>query len=188
MDSNYRGRCFLYVLAAAGPEDLLKVGISQDPLSRWASFHLRWFEVFDLEHSLFVETETRSDAQALETTLHRNLAEHQCPMPLTIRMAAGGATEWYRGSYARAYRFVHDCEAQGFVVHRSAKDWLALRMEAQRDYLSESLHYAYEQHCAGGLNLTQREIVQAQVDGQRAFGADIDAIVPVAIRRALQLD
>src|SRR5687768_17791798 len=50
-------------------------------------FRSRWFEAFDLEHSLLVETETRADAQALETALHRRLVEHACPAPLTFRAA-----------------------------------------------------------------------------------------------------
>ena len=95
--SGYRGRAFLYVLVTAGPEDLLKVGLTHNPLQRWSSFHPRWFEAFDLDHSLLIETETRADAQAVETSLHRHLVAQQCPMPLTMFASAGGATEWYRG-------------------------------------------------------------------------------------------
>jgi hypothetical protein len=107
--SSYRGRGFLYVLVATGPEDLLKVGMTHDPLGRWSSFHPRWFQAFDLDHTMLVETETRADAQALETALHRSLRGHGCPVPLTMRSAAGGVTEWYRGAYAAARRFVADC-------------------------------------------------------------------------------
>ena len=81
--AGYRGRGFVYVLATAGAEDLLKIGMTHDPLERWSAFHPRWFEAFDLEHSLLVETETRRDAQALETRLHHCLAAHHCPVPLT---------------------------------------------------------------------------------------------------------
>lgn len=91
------GPAFLYVLRMSGAEDLLKVGLSADPVARWSSFHRRWFEAFDLEHSLLVETGSRAEAQRLETTLHRALQAHGCPVPLTMRAFAGGATEWYRG-------------------------------------------------------------------------------------------
>ncbi|MGH8109020.1 MAG: hypothetical protein ACREO1_09945 [Arenimonas sp.] len=50
--ADYRGRGFLYVAVCGGPEDMIKVGLSHDPLSRWSAFHSRWFEAFDLEHSL----------------------------------------------------------------------------------------------------------------------------------------
>jgi len=30
--------------------------MSHDPLARWSAFHPRWFEVFDLDHGLRVET------------------------------------------------------------------------------------------------------------------------------------
>src|SRR6478672_8670852 len=94
------GSAWLYILAANGAEDLLKVGLTGDPLSRWSALHPRWYEAFDLSHSLLVACETRADAQALETRLHRDLVEHACTMPLTMRSAAGGFTEWYRGAYA----------------------------------------------------------------------------------------
>lgn len=70
---NYSGRGFMYVAMCSGPEEMIKVGLSHDPLARWSAFHPRWFEAFDLDHSLLIETETRRDAQELETALHRRL-------------------------------------------------------------------------------------------------------------------
>ena len=69
MPPGYVGRAFLYVLVAAGPEDLLKIGLTHDPLARWSSFHPRWFEAFDVQHSMLIETDSRAEAQALETGL-----------------------------------------------------------------------------------------------------------------------
>lgn len=57
--SNYYGRGFMYVAVCSGPEDMIKVGFSHDPLARFSAFHPRWFEAFDLDHSLLIETETR---------------------------------------------------------------------------------------------------------------------------------
>ena len=32
-------RGYLYILVATGPDDLLKVGMTRSPLSRWSAFH-----------------------------------------------------------------------------------------------------------------------------------------------------
>ena len=103
--SDYNGRGFMYVAVCSGPEDMIKVGLSHDPLARLSAFHPRWFEAFDLEHSLLIETETRRDAQELETALHRKLIDHNCPQPMTMRAEVGGGTEWYRGAYGAALAY-----------------------------------------------------------------------------------
>ena len=119
------GRGFVYVAVCSGPEDLLKVGLTHDPVTRWSAFHRRWFEAFDLDHSLLIQTETRRDAQTLETALHRLLREHNCPPPLTMRCQFGGGTEWYRGAYRVALEFAVAAARQGHVVHSPARPWIA---------------------------------------------------------------
>lgn len=185
--STYSGRGFLYVLALAGQEDLLKVGMTRDPLSRWSMFHPRWFEVFDLDHSLLVETETRADAQSLETTLHRALLEHQCPMPLTMSQRAGGSTEWYRGAYSAARDFVLRMEQTGYMIHVHAREWLGPAMATAAENMFSQVHHAYEDFCSGWLSSARLNEVRAAVDAQRTFGADIDALIPADIRHALDL-
>ncbi len=32
--ANYSGRCFMYVAVCSGPEDMIKVGLSLDPIAR----------------------------------------------------------------------------------------------------------------------------------------------------------
>jgi hypothetical protein len=172
--SDYRGRAFLYVLVAAGAEDLLKVGLANDPLARWSAFHPRWFEAFDLDHSLLVETETRGDAQALETALHRALSLHACPVPLTMREAAGGGTEWFRGAYSPARRFVAGCAAEGHVVHLGARPWLQAAMRLQRDRLDGLVTQAHAAWCARSLSSAQLATLRDLVDAHRAF--DLDAV------------
>ena len=184
----YSGRGFQYVLVAAGPEDLLKVGLTHAPLPRWSAFHPRWFEVFDLDASFLVETETRADAQALETALHRRLVDHGCPVPLTMRLAAGGATEWYRGAFAAAQAFAVQCERDGHVVHWRARDVLAPAMQENLAKLAGLVHEAFSLHANGWLLPEQRRAIRDLVDAHRDFGADIDAIIPDEIRAALGLD
>lgn len=173
--TGYRGRAFLYVLVASGPEDLLKVGMTHDPLARWSAFHPRWFEAFDLEHSLLVETETRQDAQALETQLHRALAAHHCPMPITMRGQAGGGTEWYRGAYAAARRFVASRQAEGFVTHLAASAWLKAAMHQQQDRLEGLLHQAHVDHAAGWLSPAQHQAMRDLVDAHLTLDPQIAA-------------
>lgn len=184
---SYRGRGFLYVLLSSGPEDLLKVGMTHNPLERWSFFHPRWFKAFDLDHSLLVETETRADAQGLETSLHRALVAHQCPMPLTMFVGAGGATEWYRGAYSAARGFVDKCEIQGYVIHRQARAWLAPAMTEALGRLDGIVRHAFESHCAGVLTSAQTEKVRALVESHQDFGADIESMFPREIREELHL-
>lgn len=181
----YRGRAFLYVLPAAGPEDLLKVGMSHDPLARWSAFHPRWFEAFDLERSLLVETETRNDARRLETSLHRALAAHRCPMPMTMRAQAGGAGEWYRGASAAVQAFVEERDAQGYVVHVPARPWLAARMRERQDRLDGLLRQAREEQTAGWLAPAQRRALRHLVDAHRHFDPDLAARLPADLLDAL---
>ena len=185
--NGYRGRAFLYVLPVSGHEDLLKVGLTHHPLQRWSSFHARWFEAFDLTQGLLVEAETRADAQALETSLHRRLMAHRCPMPITMFAGAGGATEWYRGAYPLARDFILDCEQQGYVIHQCARAWLALAMADELARFSGIVHDAFERHCAGLLDMHQLEQVRALVDSHRAFGADVDALIPLPVQEGLGL-
>jgi len=187
-DASYRGKAFLYVLMTSGPEDLLKVGMTHDPLARWSSFHPRWFTTFDLDRSLLVETETRADAQALETALHRSLVAHQCPMPLTMYTGAGGATEWYRGASAVASSFVLDCERRGYVIHRQARDWLAPAMSEALARLDGVVRHAFQMHCAGELSSAQSEVVRALVESHQEFGVDIESMFPSEVREALHLN
>lgn len=128
------GPCFLYV-APSVYEDLLKLGFSRNPLARLQALHPRWFEVFDLERALLVETETVRDARRIELRLRRRLVEHNAPAPLTIRRGAGGHTEWYRGAYDELRQATAALEAEGHVRHAPARDWYRRALCAHRDAL-----------------------------------------------------
>jgi hypothetical protein len=177
----YAGRAFVYALCLQGPEDLLKVGMSRDPLARWSSFHPRWFEAFDLDRSLLVETETRTDAQALETRLHRLLRAHRCPVPMTMRTQAGGANEWYRGAAAAARGFVDELQSRGHVVHRAARPWLAAAMRLRQDALVGLIHQAHAEHCAGWLSAAQRASLRDLLDAHRALDPGVETAWPLAL-------
>jgi hypothetical protein len=173
-----QARAWLYVLALNGPEDLIKVGLTNDPVSRWSALHARWYEAFDLANSMLVACESRKDAQALETALHRELVEHSCPMPLAIRGAAAGCTEWYRGAYPRARRYVDSCEGQGYSVLRSAFDHVAHEMKSAAYRLEELLQLAHRDLLDGMLGEAQRRALVDLVDGHRAFDSSLDDRLP----------
>lgn len=181
------GPAFLYVLRMSGAEDLLKVGLTADPLARWSGFHRRWFEAFDLEHTLLVETETRRDAQRLETALHRRLKPHGCPVPLSMRAFAGGATEWYRGASAAAGGFVAGCADEGYLVHADARPHVAAALRARRHVLASVLDQAARNARDGVLTQQEQEAVRDLADAHRAFGADLAKLAPADVLELLCL-
>lgn len=129
-----RGQAFVYVLPCPG-EDLLKLGHSRNPLARMQQLHPRFYEFFDTELALAVETQTVREAQALELRLARSLRDHRAPAPLTVNPAAGGDTEWYRGAYAALDRAVEALQQQGHRVHRPLQPWLRQQLQAQAELL-----------------------------------------------------
>lgn len=163
----------MYVAVCSGPEDMIKVGLSLDPIARWSAFHARWYEAFDLEHSLLIETETRRDAQLLETGLHRALIDHNCPPPLTIRGQFGGRTEWYRGAYKSALEFVQSAASQGYVIHSPARPWFVKAMQTRADCFVSIIDHGIRSVINGELNVTQKRALRDLIDAHVAFDEHI---------------
>ena len=130
--------CYLYVLPLAY-EDFLKVGISSDPLARIRAFSRRYYESFNLARSLLVEFDSRREAQARETALHRLLRPLNASQPITVPNRAAGGTEWYRGAYDTLGAEVERDRRAGHVVHAHASglDWWRARLARERDTLYE---------------------------------------------------
>ena len=124
------GACHLYVLPCAY-EDLLKLGFSRQPLERMQALHPRFFEFFDLDRALLVETETVRDARRLELELGHRLSEHSAPAPLTVRVQAAGLTEWYRGAYPLLAQAVERLADTGHTVHAPLRGWVHAQMLAR---------------------------------------------------------
>lgn len=170
-----RAQAFVYVLPCPG-EDLLKLGHSRDPLARMQQLHPRFYEFFDTELALAVETQTVREAHTLELRLARTLREHRAPAPLTVNPAAGGHTEWYRGAYAALAAAVDELQQQGYSVHRPLQPWLRARLQAQAELL-----YAWTQQLTP-LELEGRGSAARASLAQRRAADVLDAFV------ALQLD
>lgn len=179
--TDYNGRGFMYVAVCSGPEDMIKVGLSHDPLERWSAFHSRWFEAFDLEHSLLIETETRRDAQELETELHRLLIDHNCPPPITIRSQVGGGTEWYRGAYCAARAFARSAAERGYVVHLPARTWFAKAMESRVDSLIGIVDQAIRNAIDDELTTMQKHALRDLIDAHAEFDGELIARLPAEL-------
>lgn len=129
-----RGLCHLYVFPCAW-EDLCKLGFSRDPLARLRALHPRFYEFFDLDRGALVETDTVVEARAMETRLRRDLAEHNAPVPLTIRDEAGGHREWYRGAADALAQATDALARQGHRLHAPLRPWLRHALLQRSDHL-----------------------------------------------------
>jgi hypothetical protein len=167
------GLGFVYIAICSGLEDLLKVGLTHDPVARWSAFHRRWFEAFDLDHSVLIQTETRRDAQALETALHRLLREHNCPPPMTMRGQFGGGTEWYRGAYRSALEFCSAAADQGHVLHSPARPWFARAMRERSEALAGLIDQGLRDMADGAMTPAQYDALNDLIDAHRAFDAGL---------------
>lgn len=131
------GTCYLYLLPLAGCEDILKLGISHDPVARALAFTPRYYEFFDLSRAVLVEYDSRKETQVRETELHRHLRDWNAVQPMTVRDAAAGKTEWYRGAYDALIGEIERDQAQGHIVHRPALPWWQARLRVEREKLFE---------------------------------------------------
>jgi hypothetical protein len=129
-------RCYLYVLPLAY-EDILKLGISSDPLARATAFSRRYYEFFDLSRSVLVEFDSRAEARSRESGLHRQLREWNAMQPITVPRAAAGKREWYRGAYDTVLACLQDDHAAGRVIHHPALPWWQQRLRERRELLHE---------------------------------------------------
>lgn len=131
------GRAFVYVLPMLG-EDLTKLGLTQDPVQRFRSFHPRFFALFDLGNGLLVETGRLREARRLERLLIERWPEHRAPAPLLVAEAAGGHTEWFRGIAAEAGAFARRMvDRYGYRLHAPLSSWLHARFSERADQLYE---------------------------------------------------
>lgn len=179
-----RGHCYVYVFPCAW-EDHCKLGFSREPLSRLQALHRRWFEFFDLDRALLVETETVRDARDLELELRRPLAGHNAPAPLTIRREAAGHTEWFRGATAQLEHATIALQARGHIVHAPLRPWLHAAMVARSDQLyawTQAQLSVDELDGLAGPTPAQARVRDA-LDAHAAMGIALEPVLPVAVDR-----
>lgn len=171
--------CYLYVLPLAY-EDILKLGISRDPFIRALAFSRRYYEFFDLSRSLLVEFDSRKQAQARETALHRRLRDWNAMQPLTVPRAAAGKREWYRGAYDTVLEQVVSDEAAGQVVHRPALPWWQARLRSERDRLYEWIaRLMRDEACPSPLH-ERRRLLADVLDAYAQLDVPLEGLSPRA--------
>lgn len=174
--------CYLYVLPLAY-EDILKLGISRDPLARAQAFSRRYYEFFDLERSVLVEFDSRREAQARETGLHRRLREWNAAQPITVPGVAAGKTEWYRGAYPELLAALEEDAAGGRVVHLPALCWWRARLEGERERLYEWVSQLLHGSEGSPMPPDVRALLSDALDAYRTIGVSLEGVLPDGLPR-----
>lgn len=184
-----KGRAFAYLLPCRH-EDIAKIGFSRDPLIRVHTLHRRYFEFFDLDRAVLVETDKVRDARRIERRLITDFCDYHAPAPLVIPDTAGGRTEWYRGAFPDMRQALHVlAESDALQLHDPMSGWLRARIASVTERLhgwAAHMHEAieYAQH-----NLPDdREAKHLQgvlcdvLDAHVALGIDVETLVPADVR------
>lgn len=183
------GPSFVYVLPCFG-EDLLKLGMSRDPLDRFQTLHPRWFDFFDLDAVRLVETDSVREARAIETRLRHALREHNAPAPLLVSAAAGGHTEWFRGALEILEREVDALQSIGSRVHAPARPWLRDALAARGGLLFhwssrmlEAIDPDFAPPLSGRAPTGLERTLRDALDAYEALAIEPDELVPEAVLR-----
>lgn len=140
-----RGRAYVYVLPCRD-EDLLKLGFSRDPFTRFHTLHRRFYEFFDLDRGLLIEVDRVADARRIERRFIGTWVQERAPAPLIVREAAAGYTEWYRGIYVQVTALAHDlAEGEGHTLHQPLRPWLRALLQERADWLYDGSARLFEQ-------------------------------------------
>lgn len=180
-----RGRTFVYVLPCRD-EDILKVGFSRDPLDRFRTLHRRFFEFFDLDRGLLIDTDYLGDARRIERLFITTFAEQRAPAPLAVRSSAAGYTEWFRGVSPQADALARQlCDEQGFTLHAPLGAWLRARLDERASWLFswsgrmlEALEYEYFNAPPGARYEPGERALRDALDTCAALGMDLPTLVP----------
>ena len=178
------GPAIVYVLPHRG-EEFLKLGFSRDPLQRMQDLHRRYFDFFDVDRIILIETLRVVEARRTETNLKRAIIAHRAPSPLDIRHQAGGETEWYRGAYAVLEENAKAMERDGFVVHWNSRNWIRPQLIRRRELLFEWASSQFQLlEIAGARSIHGSRIAAALRDALDAniyFGINITDAIPADV-------
>jgi hypothetical protein len=171
----------VYVFPHRG-EEFLKLGFSRDPLQRMQNLHRRYFDFFDIERVILIETARVVEARRIELQLKRAISEHRAPSPLDVRTDAGGETEWFRGAYALLREHAAALEREAFVIQWDARTWIKTQLIHRRELIFEwasaqfrTLEIAGETSPYGA---RIADTLRDALDANAYFGIDIANVVP----------
>jgi hypothetical protein len=181
------GPSFVYVLPCFG-EDLLKLGMSRDPLGRFQALHPRWFDQFDLDAGRLVETDSVREARAIETRLRRALRAHNAPAPLLVSAAAGGRTEWFRGAAVLLEQETDALGRAGLRVHAPARLWLREALAARGGLLFhwasamlEAIDPAFSPALSSRPPTSLERTLLDALDAYATLDVELEPLVPAAV-------
>lgn len=180
-----RGRTFVYVLPCL-EADVLKVGFSRDPIGRLRQLHRRFFDFFDLDRGLLIETDQLRDARRIERLFITSFVDDRASAPLVVRRAAAGHTEWYRGIYPAVTTLARRLSAaESLPLHEPLRPWLRAHFEAWSDPLFDGSARMLEaieyERCNVPAEYRSGHAAQALahvLDTYTAVGVDVAARVP----------
>jgi Meiotically Up-regulated Gene 113 (MUG113) protein len=181
-----RGRCYTYVIPCR-EADLLKVGLSRDPLARFRTLHARYFEFFDLERGALVEMDHVRDARRLESRLKELFADRRAVAPLVVPDSAAGYTEWYRGVYPEALAVLEAARAaDGYRIHAPLRSWLRDRLDHDDALFEWSLQTLkliefYHFNAGGEPRPVHDRSLRNVLDAYEAVGLALDERVPASV-------
>ena len=131
----HRGRTYVYVLPCHG-EDLVKVGFSKNPAQRFQALDRRFYDHFDLDQGMLIETDYLKDARRIERLFIERWPACRASAPLAVSDAAGGHTEWFRGISVEVAAFgYHLAQRYGYSVHAPMRMWLHAYFAERADLL-----------------------------------------------------
>lgn len=184
-----RGRAYVYVLPCRD-EDLLKVGFSRDPFTRFSTLHRRFFAFFDLERGLLLDAGRVAHARRIERRLIETFAEDRAIAPLVVPRSAAGHTEWYRGVHAPVSGLLAEiASAEALDLQTSLTPWLHAHLGTRADLLYDwsarivdtldwARHHAPDDPDAARLGRTLLDTLDMFV----AAGMAVEPLVPDRVR------
>jgi hypothetical protein len=180
------GPSTVYVFPCAA-EDLLKLGMSRDPLARMHALHPRFYEFFDCDRAFALQTERVEDARRIELQWGRELRTHRAPAPLTVAASAGGAREWYRGASGHLHQRAQAAQGGGHALIQPLSPWLQQRLLSQGANLFSWCALLSAAELDGRGAQARATVVQARVaewlDAYLAFGLDLATWLPTTVLR-----
>jgi hypothetical protein len=180
-----RGHAYVYVLPCRD-EDVLKVGFSRDPFTRFHDLHRRFFDFFDLDRGMLVAVDQVKEARRIERVLIGEFAASRCMAPLVVREAAAGKTEWYRGVAHAVQALATQLAGEGgHQVTEPLKPWLLDRVRERADALydwSSQLYGVAQEARAYGADARHIERILADtLDMCDRLGLDVTSHVSAEV-------
>jgi hypothetical protein len=185
--SERASRTFVYVLPSLG-EDLVKVGLTHDPLERFRSLHPRFYNHFDLERGLLIETPQLRQARRVERLFIERWSDHRASAPTVVNETAGGHTEWFRGIDMQVSVFASRiAERYGYALHAPLRVWLRQKLAERSDALyqwSSAIFDQLQQQAFLESNMPGHEraaTLRHMLDMYTAMELPVETLVPDAV-------